>query len=171
MSSTTDTLLERLHLIPDDLIERPQWLVWRLEDGQRKEPYQAMRPTRRAKSNDPTTWATFAQAVDVFADRLAKPNQFTGIGYVFSADDPFTGVDLDKCVDGDTIHPEARKIIEAIPGYAEISPSLTGVKIWTRAKLPIASTGKQINDMPWGGVMELYHRARYFAVTGREVTP
>ena len=39
-------------------------------------------------------------------------NQFTGIGYVLAEDDPYTGVDFDKCKTGDVILPE---VLDAIP--------------------------------------------------------
>lgn len=167
MSITTDTLLERLDLIPDDLIALDQWVTWRAEN-ETKIPY---RPDGkgRAKVNDPATWGTFIEAVESFAHRLDTDRQFTGIGFVFTADDPFIGVDLDDCVNGDDIHPDARKIIDALGGYAEISPSLTGVKVWLRGTLNWNTTGKQTRTS-WGGAIETYHKGRWFAVTGREVT-
>jgi putative DNA primase/helicase len=76
--------------IPAELRERPQWVIWRLEvrDGkQTKVPYQAG-ANGRASTTDPGTWATFDQAV-------ATADRADGIGYVFAADDPYTGVDLD----------------------------------------------------------------------------
>lgn len=173
--TVTELLIERLHLIPDDLIERRQWIVWRNEkpfrpgEKPRKMPYDAMHPTINARVNDPLTWASFQSAVDTFVDALDTPRQFTGIGYVFTSDDPYIGVDLDKCVNGDVIHPEAVAIIKAVGGYAELSPSLTGVKCWTRGKLDLKSTGRKM-PAPWGGHIEVYHRERYFTVTGLEVT-
>ncbi len=164
--TTTDTLLERLYLIPDELVELAQWIVWRDEIGV-KVPYSPVRPGK-AKVNDPATWGTFHQAVDAFADALGKPMQLTGIGYVFSDTDPYIGVDLDDCVSGDIIHPAARKIIDSLGGYAEVSPSGTGVKSWTRGRLTIDSTGKKTRG-PWGGDIEIYHRGRWFAVTGRRI--
>lgn len=160
----TDVLLERLHLVPDELCTLPQWLVWRCEGGS-KIPYESRHPHRRAKVNDPATWSDFQSAIDTFADRLGRADQFTGIGVVFSGEDGFVGVDLDDCVEDDAIHPAARKIIDALGGYSEISPSGTGVKVWTRGRLNIQNTGTSW-PAPWGGKVEVYHRARWFAVTG-----
>jgi len=156
----TDSLLERLHLIPDELVERNQWIVWRNESG-RKTPYNANAPAHRAKVNNPKTWAPFSVAVETFAEA----DNFTGIGYVFDADDPYIGVDLDDCVSGDDIHPDAKRIIDSLGGYGEISPSGTGIKVWTRGKLDIESTGRKTR-MAWGGDLEVYHKGRWFAVTG-----
>jgi putative DNA primase/helicase len=80
--------------IPVELRERPQWVVWRLEkrDGDdTKVPYRAD-GGGRASVTDPSTWSTFDEAI-----AGAKAIAADGIGYVFSADDPFTGADLDDC--------------------------------------------------------------------------
>jgi len=75
----TDSLLERLCLIPDELVERDQWIVWRDED-ERKLPYNAHFPASFAKVDDSATWAPFGVAVEVFANALDTAQQFTGIG-------------------------------------------------------------------------------------------
>jgi putative DNA primase/helicase len=61
-----------------------------------------------------------------------------GIGYVFSAEDPYTGIDLDKCRDPETgtIEEWAQEIIISLRSYTEISPSGRGVHIIVRGKLP-----------------------------------
>jgi len=87
-------------VIPQELTERPQWVAWRTEmrDGKpTKVPYQ---PTseQRASSTDPSTWVSFEQAT------LAAP-RFDGVGYMFSPDDPYVGLDFDACRVGDDLHP------------------------------------------------------------------
>src|SRR5262245_31271452 len=85
--------------VPLELRARPQWVGWRYErrnGTQTKIPINA-RTGREAKSNDPKTWSTFDEA-------LAAVERFdcAGVGFVFSADDDFFGVDLDGCRDRDT---------------------------------------------------------------------
>ena len=47
-----------------------------------------------------------------------------GVGFVFTADDPFAGVDLDDCVgDAQRLHPAAAEIVERLASYTELSPS------------------------------------------------
>ena len=85
--------------IPPELRARDQWVTWRAETrGGRmtKIPYASL--TRKASSTDPDTWRSFSAAV---ADYEVNP-EFDGIGYVFAADDPLFGVDLDKCRNPDT---------------------------------------------------------------------
>ena len=100
--------------IPAELTARRQWVVWRYEkrDGKpTKVPYQACAPTNRgaasgtvrkrpASTTDPSTWRSFQEAAIALRD-----GPFDGIGYVFSENDPYCGVDFDECVaDGET-HP------------------------------------------------------------------
>ena len=149
--------------IPTELRERDQRVVWRLErrrDGKpTKVPYRAD-GAGRADSTDPTTWSTFEEAV-AGAEELGAD----GIGYVFSADDPFTGIDLDDCLDGDRLHPAAAEIVRLLDSYTEISPSRTGVKVIVRGS-KYGNTRCRTSNTPWGGRLEIYDRDRYFTITG-----
>ena len=121
-----------------------------------------------AKSNDPATWAPFAEVKGAF-----DPKRHDGPGFVFRADDPFTGIDLDGCRDPKTgaVSEWAKEIVLKLDSYAEVSPSGTGVKIFVRGESPFA-TGRKI-ELPNAErvcekqpAIELYNRGRYFAVTG-----
>jgi len=150
--------MTKVSAIPQALRDRPQWVVWRDEDG-RKMPYDA-KTRRPAKSTDPATWATFQEAV-----AAARNYGYTGIGYVFSADDPYVGIDLDDCLEDDgTIAPWADEIVQALHSYTEISPSGRGLKIWVAGDVPGSVKTEQI---------EIYPSRRYFTVTGRhyDATP
>lgn len=150
--------------IPAELRALRQWVLWKLVNG-RKVPMQTN--GRAAKTNDPTTWASFAE---VFAahDR----GGFDGIGFVFSKDDPFVGIDIDGCrhpTDG--VEDWARRIIERLASYTEISPSGTGVHVIVRGKFPSISRNKM--PLPQHGsnggkeaAVEVYDHGRYFCITG-----
>jgi primase-polymerase (primpol)-like protein len=151
--------------ISDDLTERDSWLLWR---------YQGMKGTKvpfttagkSASSTDPKTWTTFA---DVVATYSKYPGAFAGIGYVFTSDDPFTGVDLDSCLADGNPKPWVQPVIERFSDtYAEISPSGFGIKVFCKAKLP----GKGVGKTPVLGKdnpdsVEIYDTGRFFTVTGR----
>jgi len=140
--------------IPQQLRDRPQWVCWHDENGS-KIPY-AVASGRRASSTDPGTWATFDDACSAAARR-----GYSGIGYVFADDDPFTGIDLDDCIDdAGELQPWARRIVDTMQTYAEISPSGRGVKLWVIGAVPESVKTRQI---------EIYSRARYFTVTGRRL--
>ena len=150
-------------IVPDDLTERDQWVLWRYEEreGRRtKVPYQVGR--RRASSTDPTTWNSFEAVINEW--RRAQ-NWYTGPGFVFSASDPFCGIDLDDALDDrGNVRPWAQRIVERFSDtYMEISPSGQGIKIWARGSVPANLGGVSVGD----GQIEIYDRSRYFAVTGR----
>lgn len=150
---------------PQCLRTRPQWVCWRREadrDGrQLKVPYDP-RSSRRASSSDPATWATFEQALQAF-----PAGGYDGIGYVFAADDPFAGIDLDNCIDeSGALAGWAQEVVDAFATYSEISPSERGVKLFFRGRKPDyagCSVG-EIDGEP--ARMEVYDRNRYFTVTG-----
>ena len=128
--------------IPAVLKVRPQWVVWRLvlRDGRwTKVPFDAvgMRP---ARTNDPRTWRAFELAL-----RRYEGGDADGVGFVFSKDDPYAGVDLDGCRDpsSGSIAPWAASIVGQLNSYAEVSPSGTGVKVVVRGSLPCAGTGRR----------------------------
>lgn len=142
---------------PGDL---PQWVCWRFErrDGkQTKVPYSPSTGAR-ARCDDPATWGTLA-----VARKVAREGGYDGVGFVFTADDPFCGVDLDRCLDPATckVEPWAMEMVEELGSYTEISPSGTGLHVIVRAELP---EGRRRN-----GRIEMYDRGRYFTVTGRRL--
>lgn len=85
-----------------------------------------------------------------------------GIGFVFSEDDPYVGIDLDKCRDYETgeIDEWAMEIIKEINTYTEISPSGKGVHMICRGDR--METGH--NER--GEKPEMYTWKRYFTFTG-----
>ena len=150
--------------VPAELRDRPQWVCWRFEerDGKStKVPYRAD-GHGRASTTDPATWATFEDAVSA-ADWL----DFDGVGFVFTDDDPFCGVDFDACLDENgLLHPDAGAILVALDSYSEVSPSGHGVKAIVRASLN-GFPRHRTSATGWGGHVEVYDQARFFTVTGR----
>lgn len=147
--------------IPQELHGRPQWVAWRLVHRDGKATKVPQRPDGRgaASSTDPATWGTLPQALEA-AQRYA----FSGVGFVFTPDDPYVGIDLDNCRDPETggLAEWAAEIVDMFPGaYAEASPSGTGVHIITRGRAP--HNGKRPYQ---GGAVEMYDRARFFTVSG-----
>ena len=141
-------------------------MLWRydLRDGEwSKIPYDAKRPKSKAKADDPSTWATFDEAWNQY-----NRGGWDGIGYEFASDDPYFGVDVDKCLDQGQLLEWAAPIVETLqPTYGEISPSGTGIKFIARGKLPSEKGTRRPGMGPFGtGALELYDHGRYFALTG-----
>jgi primase-polymerase (primpol)-like protein len=155
--------------IPADVRAEPTWVLWHgewKEDGKlHKEPYQIS--GYHASSTKSSTWTTFDKA----SEYATKRNDRYGIGYVFTPESEIGGMDLDGCVDSETleIRPWAQEIIEAANTYVEYSPSLTGVKLIGRFKLPPMSGHQKILNEETREAIEVYDRGRFFTYTGRQV--
>jgi putative DNA primase/helicase len=148
-------------ILPPELKLREQWVLWRYElrDGKKtKVPYNA-RTSRRAAATDPETWCLFIEALETW-----ESGQYDGIGYVFSEEDPYAGIDLDKARDPKTgaVAEWATEWVEAFGGYAEVSPSGTGLHIFVRGQAPNRKNQK-------AGV-EAYSAKRFFTFTGDAIS-
>lgn len=154
-------------VVPEALRERPQWVCWRYEesDGRlTKVPYRALNG-ERASSTDPAAWCSFEQALAAM-----HAGGYSGIGFVFAADDPFCGIDLDDCIDDEgTIAPAARQIVDSLNSYTEISPSGRGVKVFIFGKKPADAHCKS-KAIPGFKECEIYDQDRFFTVTARPLT-
>jgi putative DNA primase/helicase len=137
-------------VIPLELCQRPQWVQWRYENRNGK-PAKVPCAVNGdyAKVNEPSTWATFDEAL---SDQ---------IGFVFTAGDPYAGIDLDHCRDAmGRVDPTAWEIVRAMDSYAEWSVSGTGIHIFIKATV---DKGRRKDNV------EIYDRSRYFTVTGHHV--
>lgn len=102
-----------------------------------------------AKINDPTTWAYY---IDVMlAYEYSKV--YDGIGFVFTADDDYVGVDLDYGIDEEV----KNDIINTLNSYTELSPSGRGYHIIVKGKKKSGANRK--------GHIEVYDKLRYFTIT------
>lgn len=170
--------------IPTEMREVDQWICWwsvtgegkpvRLPGGRLTKPLEPRPKPHKVpinphtggpgKTNDPTTWGTFSEAVEAYT-RVGV----SGVGFVFTAADDFVGVDLDNCRDRDSgaINAHAMEIISTFNSYTEVSPSDTGLKIIVRATREPGSRHRTKYD---GGEIEWYVSGRYFTVTGSHLT-
>jgi putative DNA primase/helicase len=141
--------------IPEQLKARPQWVVWKaVGDKPDKVPYSA-RTGRRASSTDLLTWSTFQDALEA-----NENGDYAGLGFVFSSADPYTGIDLDNCVDENgEIALWALEIVRYFDSYTELSATGSGLHIIVRGDVPNRRKGE----------VEVYSSKRFFTVTGHAV--
>ena len=147
--------------IPEDLTALPRWVLWRYTKKKKpngefvwtKVPFTA--DGAYASSTNSATWCSF----DVAADALLM-GDYDGLGIVLGGD--LHGIDLDDCRDPKTgaLTEFAQEVVDRVRGYAEISPSGTGLKIFCNTNLDGSRTKKEVG-------VELYRDGRYFTVTGR----
>lgn len=144
--------------IPAAMRERDQWVLWRREErGGKltKVPHRAGAPERKASTTDPASWSDFATAA-----AMAQTVGVDGLGYVFAADDPFVGVDLDGAIGEDgELTPEAERIVDELDSYTERSPSGRGVHVIVRGDLNGHGDGAR------SGPVEVYGARRFFTFT------
>jgi putative DNA primase/helicase len=151
----------------EELQARPQWVCWRKEargGKPTKVPYNP-RTGALARSDDPATWASYAQAQAAWDKRS---HRYDGLGYMFAGD--YTGIDLDQCVNAaSTIDPWAQEVLDRLPSYAEYSPSGSGIHILVRGTIP-GGTRRPVPGAPNPlAAIEMYSERRYFTVTGHQV--
>lgn len=136
--------------IPADMQKLCQWVCWKNENGVKILKQATGRCVRNAKVNDKRTWRSFQEAVEKskFAD---------GIGFVFSENDPYIGIDMDNKQGLKEIDDNHQIWIKNFNSYTERSPSGKGYHVIIK--------GEQIkgfNQSPY----EAYSQGRYFTFTG-----
>ena len=158
-----EVLALSLDNIPQDLQAMDRWVLWK--NVQRSKPngdkVWAKMPLSAkggaGSSTDSATWVSFGAAVDEYL-----LGDYDGIGIVLGG--TLHGIDLDDCRDPVTgsLSELAKETLDRVEGYAEVSPSGTGLKIFTQTNLDGSRTKKEAG-------VELYKDGRYFTVTGHAI--
>lgn len=157
----------------NELKSLDHWVAWNYEPkpGASKLAKIPKNPRNgfNASSTKPETWGSYALAA-----KCASARRFSGVGFVLTDGDGYTGIDLDDCIDIDTNEPApwAQAILDLRETYAEISPSGSGIRLWVRGKIASGTgKGKSRPDLtddhgrPRHDV-EVYVNGRYLTVTG-----
>jgi hypothetical protein len=176
------TLPVQTENIPEILRSRRRWFVWNWKWNADKnggagtwDKECPLRPQGgMAKSNDPSTWTTFPDAL-----AACEACRFDGLGVMLGALDEvpedlakfgatglvLIGADCDDVRDPDSgeVEPWAQWVIVRLDSYSEISPSLTGAKILCWGKAP---TGHNANNHCG---LEIHQRQPY-CLTGQRLT-
>jgi hypothetical protein len=162
------SFVDPLPRVPAIFKQAPNWVRWKLEkdaDGKdTKKPYQIN--GYLASSTDPTTWTDYRTAV---TGRTIDSTQ--GVGFALTKELGIVGFDLDGCRNSVTgeITVWAKRIIDALASYTEITPSGTGVRVFVVGKKPDGKFKFQLALSAGFGSkvqIEVYDTARYYTVTG-----
>lgn len=154
----------RFEHIPVLLRTTPQWVAWRYitRDGKQTKAPVSPHDGSLADSTSKTTWGTFDEAIEA----CRRDKLLAGIGFVFSPDDPYCGIDLDNSIAPDgSIKPWAHDLLVKLDSYSEISPSGRGLKVFIKAN----KSGQRCRKAYHDGGIELYDRDRFFTVTGERL--
>jgi hypothetical protein len=139
----------------------------RRKDGRVDKPPYRVRAGQsivKADKTDPANHATSEEAT-----LALERGDVDAIGYVFSGDDPFFCVDLDKVIHPATgeINEAAAEIIHAFLSYTELSCSSLGVHVIGAGTKPEYAKCK---SRALGFELEVYDRSRFVVLTGEEIS-
>jgi putative DNA primase/helicase len=147
-----------LESIPYELKLLKQWVAWRYEWDPKDERWKKVPKNPRTGNNASTkrnsTWGTADQAYK----RMIELG-LDGIGFVFTEDDPFLGIDLDDVMDGTAIAAQAQSLLDRFPTFAERSPSGTGIHIVLRCSTELSGRYKKDG-------IEIFRRNQFLTFTG-----
>jgi hypothetical protein len=155
------------------LTDQPRWVVWLWEwratkaaGKWTKPPRQAGDPSRNAKSNDPSTWSSYEDAV-----AAVTVGDVDGIGFMLLGSGIGAG-DLDHCRNLETgaVDQWAEALsVEADGAYREVTVSGGGLRVIGKVSGPEAHR-KFTFDRNTGAGVEVYRNtARYITVSGLEL--
>jgi hypothetical protein len=165
-NNKVETNLENFPVALAPLCQVDHWVIWRWEQRNgkwTKPPFMATDPRRKAKNNDPATWASYEEAV-------AVANEADGIGFAL-LDTPFVAVDLDHCLAGEVIDPWAQDWIDQANGaYVERTPSGEGLRIIGLDSGEKLHRRWKIEGARDGAGIEVYRGCeRYITITGAQL--
>ena len=136
--------------IPSELKALKQWILWKREQLENskstKIPYSTFH--NLASVTNPNDWSTFDSVVATY-----NLGGFDGIGFVFTENDPYTGIDLDDAEGDAVIYERQLKIFKEFSSYSELSPSGKGLHIIVKGKV---ESGRRKSKI------EIYSAKRYF---------
>ena len=163
MTARPTALPLKIEHIPAELQSMDRWVLWK--NVQRSKPngekVWAKMPLSAkggaGSSTDAATWVPFGAAFDEYL-----LGDYDGIGIVLGG--TLHGIDLDDCRDPITggLSDLAQETLDRVEGYAEVSPSGTGIKLFTKTNLDGSRTKTEAG-------VELYKERRYFTVTGHAI--
>ena len=139
--------------IPQEMRDLPQWVL----SNPTGVPVQPCGDA--ASSTDEKTWSAFDEVVDAFQ---SKPDGWQ-IGFVFTDNDLYVGIDLDDCVVDGKLTARAKEIIKSLNSYSELSRSKKGVHVIVKGSIP----GERRKESELG--VEMYSSGRVFATTGYRI--
>lgn len=150
--------------IPQELKNLRQWVCWKSRpksNGKMDKLPVDPKTGKLASSTDPETWTSFNNAFAYYQEHSS--NGVDGIGFVFTEDDPYSGIDFDHCFDpkNNELDIQIQAYLEMLHTYSERSPSKEGLHAIAKGELPVS--GRK------NGKVEVYQAKRFFTMTGNHL--
>ncbi len=181
--------------IPLYLVCQPRWLLWRSKSEKHPKTGEiratklpiSYRTGKVCDVTDQRSWADYEAVENALTH---APGAWDGVGFVLGTieqlDELAMGLDLDSCLDKNEVLADwAAPFLQAMPSYAEISPSGSGIKIIARLNLADLPAARRLLSIPEGDKdqartrtlgersngthapgAQLFLMSRFFCVTG-----
>lgn len=147
--------------IPAYLVAQERWLFWRAttvtdpKTGTKrstKVPLAYRDPRKPCDVTDPKNWTSYEL---IAAARARAPGAWDGpgfaLGVIEALGEVVIGPDLDTCLDAKGVLAMwAVNFLTVAHSYTEVSPSLTGLKIYARIQLADLPEARRLFDIPEG---------------------
>lgn len=154
--------------IPQELKDLKQWVCFKMEEvvdektGEKKQKKVPKNPNGiyNAKINDTKTWGTFSEAVE-----SCRKNGYENIAFALTENDPYCGIDIDKCLDENGVfNAISQEILNLFKNtYSEYSRSGTGIHIIFKGDM----SEKGRKNPKFG--LEFYKSDRFLVCTGNVI--
>jgi N12 class adenine-specific DNA methylase len=150
--------------VPDEMKNKPNWVIVRTKPNEEKGRLDKflidIHTGKMAKSDDPTTWATFDEARE-----YAKYHGGVALAYALDGKDGIACIDLDDCYEANgDMTPFAADLYKKCNGmYCEKSVSGKGLHFFGKTQ------GMDVRTFSEDGEMEFYRSAHFIAMTGDDM--
>lgn len=165
VNETNTSKDKKVPTVAQTLKQEDQWICWNIEEKDGRETKVPIDPhgSGYADTTDPDTWTSYEDAIE-----YKEQADCDGIGFVFTEEGWYVGVDLDDCRDPDSGQLEdwAEDVVDTLDSYTEISPSGEGLHIYVEGTLRgLENNRKDELDVEGDGHLEMYEESRFFTFT------
>lgn len=147
--------------IPQELKSQQRWAPWKAVWNAKRDKYDKIPcyPNGMGISTaKPERWMSYEVAHQAYQGNTAR---FAGMGYLMTGPHGIVGIDLDHCVVGSEIAPWAQELVDGAATYTELSPTGTGLRMFTRGAIDVDWTNHDVGIEVYAG-----HEPRFLTVTG-----
>ena len=156
----------------------PQWIafrkVWKQERGRYTKLPIDIHTGKGDHWNTPAAWASYQEVYNyVLMHELIcsiPKRNLGGVGFVFTENDCYAGIDLDHVIHDGKLIPEAAEIVALMDSYTEYSLSGDGLHILFKLNAPLDTLGFNLPHELNLGVasnMGIYDKNKFFTVSDR----
>lgn len=137
-----------------------QWTLWKLKKHETRKGKLSKVPVginqRAISIHNEQEWKSFDNVITLY---LNNPDKYDGVGFIFTENDPYVGIDIDSASN----MYGWQEIVKRFGSYTERSPSKTGLHIITKGFIN-NTHGVKAGDHDKGEIA-IYDANRFFTVT------